>query len=121
MSTLLAQRIVSFASIGQRQVRSCKLSMPSKPQNKQKSSNFKKRVLQIVTTIPSGAVMTYKEVAIKAGKPNAARVVARIMASNYDVNVPCHRVIRSDGTLGGYNRGGENVKGDILLREGFKL
>ncbi len=61
--------------------------------------------------------MSYKQVATLAGNEKAARAVARIMAANFDPTVPCHRVIRSDGTLGGYNRGGEEAKRDILETE----
>ncbi len=61
--------------------------------------------------------MTYKEVAIAAGNPNAARAVGAIMKTNYNPEIPCHRVIRSDGKTGGYNRGAEN-KLKILIREG---
>jgi methylated-DNA-[protein]-cysteine S-methyltransferase len=61
--------------------------------------------------------MTYKAVALKAGNPQAARAVARIMAANFDPEIPCHRVIRSDGTLGGYNRGGIEAKREILEGE----
>jgi len=49
--------------------------------------------------------MTYKEVAAKAGKPRAWRAVGNILNKNYDPAIPCHRVICSDGRLGGYNRG----------------
>jgi O-6-methylguanine DNA methyltransferase len=49
--------------------------------------------------------MTYKEVAILAGHPKAYRAVGNILHENYDPNIPCHRVIRSDGKTGGYNRG----------------
>ncbi len=80
---------------------------------------FKEKVRDIVRKIPKGKVMTYKEVAIKAGNPNAARAVANIMAANYDLDVPCHRVIRSDGGLGGYNRGGVEMKREILTAEGY--
>lgn len=76
--------------------------------------NFTETVKAIVRHIPKGKVMTYKEVAQAAGNPRASRAVANIMAKNYDPTVPCHRVIRSDGTLGGYNRGGEGVKRAIL-------
>ncbi len=55
--------------------------------------------------IPAGQVMTYKEVAIKAGWPKAYRAVGNILHKNYDSQIPCHRVVRSDGRLGGYNRG----------------
>lgn len=82
---------------------------------------FTECVRDVVRKIPKGKVMTYKEVAIKAGNPNAARAVANIMAANYDLDIPCHRVIRSDGGLGGYNRGGIKVKRDILISEGVTL
>ncbi len=62
--------------------------------------------------------MTYKEVAKAAGNVKAARAVANLMAKNYDPLIPCHRVIRSDGSLGGYNRGGIDKKRDILQNEG---
>lgn len=65
--------------------------------------------------------MTYREVAVAAGSPKAARAVAQVMAANYDPTVPCHRVVRSDGTVGGYNRGGEVAKRAILNREGVKI
>ena len=79
---------------------------------------FADKVREVVKKIPKGQVMTYKEVAIKAGNPRAARAVANTMAANYDPAVPCHRVIRSDGSLGGYNRGGVEKKRAILKAEG---
>jgi O-6-methylguanine DNA methyltransferase len=82
---------------------------------------FTQKVKRVVAKIPKGSVRTYKEVASLAGNPKAARAVARIMSKNYDVIVPCHRVIRSDGGLGGYNRGGIKAKREILLREGVIL
>ena len=85
------------------------------------TSNFKAKVQTIVTQIPQGSVMTYKQVASKAGNPKAARAVANIMAANYDPHIPCHRVIRSDGQLGGYNRGGVRAKALILAGEGVVL
>jgi O-6-methylguanine DNA methyltransferase len=78
---------------------------------------FTESVKEVVRKIPKGKVMTYKEVAIAAGNPQAARAVANTMAKNYDPSVPCHRVIRSDGLLGGYNRGGETAKRAILMSE----
>lgn len=71
---------------------------------------FKNKVLRIVSGIPRGRVLTYKEVAVRAGNPRASRVVGNILSKNYDPRIPCHRVIRSDGRLGGYNRGKENKK-----------
>ncbi len=62
-------------------------------------------MLQVVSKIPKGKTLTYGEVAMKAGNRKAARAVGAIMSTNYDPAVPCHRVIRSDGGLGGYNRG----------------
>ena len=83
--------------------------------------NFSDKVREVVRKIPKGEVMTYKEVAIAAGNPNAVRAVANTMARNFDPKIPCHRVIRSDGGPGGYNRGGTMAKRDILLGEGVKL
>lgn len=60
--------------------------------------------------------MTYKEVAKKAGKPSAFRAVGNILNTNYDPSIPCHRVVRSDGKTGGYNRG-EERKAHILEME----
>jgi len=65
--------------------------------------------------------MTYKQVALAAGNPKAARAVANIMAANFDPRVPCHRVLRSDGALGGYNRGGVVAKAALLRAEGVVL
>jgi len=62
--------------------------------------------------------MTYKEVATKAGNPNAARAVGAVMRTNYLEDVPCHRVVHSNGTIGNYNRGGSEKKREILRREG---
>ncbi len=84
-------------------------------------TRFTTIVKQVVACIPKGSVMTYKEVAIAAGNPKAARAVANIMAANYDPDVPCHRVIRTDGGLGGYNRGGVSTKKKLLLAEGVVL
>ncbi|MEK7480800.1 MAG: MGMT family protein [Patescibacteria group bacterium] len=66
---------------------------------------FKQNVLSIVSRIPKGATMTSHEVARVAGSPKAYRAVGNILNKNYDPAIPCHRVVRSDGTLGGYNRG----------------
>jgi O-6-methylguanine DNA methyltransferase len=82
---------------------------------------FTEKVRNIVRQIPKGSVMSYKEVAKKAGNEKASRAVANIMALNYDLDVPCHRVIRSDGGLGGYNRGGVEKKRELLLKEGVQL
>jgi methylated-DNA-[protein]-cysteine S-methyltransferase len=70
-------------------------------------SDFGKNVIRIVVQIPEGSVLTYAQVAARAGSPRAFRAVGAIMKSNYDPNIPCHRVIRSDGSPGEYNRGRE--------------
>ena len=78
---------------------------------------FTEKVRAIVAKIPKGKSMTYKEVATKAGNPKAARAVGAIMRSNYNRDIPCHRVVMSNGTLGSYNRGGENKKRAMLRAE----
>ncbi|MCF7816049.1 MAG: MGMT family protein [Candidatus Pacebacteria bacterium] len=88
---------------------------------KKSSTSFADTVRLIVRKIPSGKTMSYKEVAGAAGSPKAARAVARVMAMNYDETIPCHRVVCSNGTLGGYNRGGSITKGILLQREGVTL
>lgn len=85
------------------------------------ASSFTSKVHAVVKAIPKGSVMTYKEVAEKAGSAKAARAVANLMAKNFDPTIPCHRVIRSDGGLGGYNRGGEAKKRAILQSEGYEM
>lgn len=60
--------------------------------------------------------MTYKEVAIRAGNPKASRAVGMILSRNTDLAIPCHRVIRSDGRLGGYN-GLRGDKKSLLVEE----
>ncbi len=80
--------------------------------------SFAEKVRRVVARIPKGQSMTYKEVAAKAGNLKAARAVGAIMRTNFDPDIPCHRVIRSDGSLGSYNRGGYKRKREILIREG---
>jgi O-6-methylguanine DNA methyltransferase len=78
--------------------------------------SFKEKVFEIVKKIPTGETLMYKEVAQKAGSPKAFRAVGNILNTNYDKNIPCHRVIRSDGKIGGYNRGSD-LKAKKLERE----
>lgn len=82
---------------------------------------FKERVLAIVSRIPKGSVMTYGEVAARAESPGAARAVGSCMAQNVDPAVPCHRVVRSDGKIGEYNRGGVSRKKQLLQDEGVAV
>ncbi|MFZ2887111.1 MAG: MGMT family protein [Minisyncoccia bacterium] len=79
---------------------------------------FREKVMAIVKKIPKGGSMTYKQVATKAGNSKAARAVGAIMRTNYDPEIPCHRVVRTDGGLGSYNRGGTSRKREILMSEG---
>ncbi len=78
---------------------------------------FSEKVLNIVTAIPKGKTLTYKEVAVIAKKPKAYRAVGNILSRNKDKNIPCHRVVRSDGKIGGYNKG-ERKKKELLKKEG---
>lgn len=82
-------------------------------------TDFASKIYEIVRSIPKGSVLTYKEVAILAGRPKACRAVGNMLNKNYNKSIPCHRVIRSDGVTGGYNRGPKN-KIKILKKEGYK-
>ena len=78
---------------------------------------FQKLVWQELCAIPLGQTRTYKEVARRLGRPTAARAVARACATNpVSVLIPCHRVVRGDGDLGGYRWGLER-KQALLLQE----
>lgn len=79
---------------------------------------FTEKVYSVVKKIPKGKVLTYKQVAEKAGSPKAFRAVGSILKKNFNPEIPCHRVIRSDGDLGKYNRG-ERAKKEILTKEGY--
>ncbi len=85
------------------------------------NKSFSDKVRDVVRKIPKGKVLTYKEVARKAGNEKASRAVGSIMKKNYDNTIPCHRVIRSDGAAGEYNRGGTKKKLMILKSEGVLL
>jgi len=82
-----------------------------------RATAFQWRVWRHLQTIPPGATQSYAQVAAAVGQPKATRAVARACASNaVAVAIPCHRVIRQDGTLGGY-RGGLERKQKLLLQE----
>ena len=81
---------------------------------------FRDCVLAVVAKIPRGKVLTYREVAERAGSPMAFRAVGNILHKNYDERIPCHRVVRSDGTYGGFNRGA-SAKKTRLRKEGVVL
>lgn len=82
---------------------------------------FQKKVWKVLQTIPSGETRSYAWVAKKMGKPKAVRAVANACGANpLPVIVPCHRVIRSDGTLGGFT-GGIAKKKKLLRKEAYNF
>ncbi len=80
------------------------------------TETFRKKVNEFVSSVPAGTDVTYGEVAAAVGHPGAARAVGNIMKANRDLSVPCHRVVRADGTVGGYN-GFRGNKAVILENE----
>ena len=86
-------------------------------------TKFQLKVWNFLKTIPKGSVRTYKEIAIAIKHPKSARAVANACAKNpYSPKIPCHRVIRSDGGLGGYSgRGGIRKKLELLRSEKVKI
>lgn len=78
---------------------------------------FTEKIYRVVKKIPKGKTLTYSQVAKRAGRPKAIRAAGNILNKNFDLKIPCHRVIRSDGKLGGYNRGAKN-KIKLLRIEG---
>ena len=88
-----------------------------------KGTKFQIKVWKYLKTIPKGKVKTYKQVAIAINNPKSARAVANACSKNpYAPKIPCHRVIRSNGTLGGFSAaGGIKAKKKLLKSEGFSL
>ena len=79
---------------------------------------FQQKVWAALRTIPRGEVRTYADIAIQIGHPSSARAVANACGKNpYAPEVPCHRVIRSDGSIGGYSAEGGSEKKRAMLRE----
>ena len=88
-----------------------------------KGTDFQKMVWSEITKIPKGKTITYMELAMKIGKPKAYRAVANACANNPLLEIiPCHRVIRNDGKMGGY-RGEKGIarKKKLLIKEGVML
>lgn len=79
---------------------------------------FTEKVQDVVKKIPRGTVLTYAQVAARAGSSRAYRAVGAVMKANYHKDIPCHRVVKSDGSIGDYNRGGASVKIKLLKEEG---
>lgn len=79
---------------------------------------FQKKVLQRLARLPFGHLISYGELAVRSGSPNAARAVGSAMAANpLPVVIPCHRVVEAGGRLGGYSGGLSNKK-KLLTHEG---
>jgi methylated-DNA-[protein]-cysteine S-methyltransferase len=95
---------------------------PSSPFNELKSnSELKNEVYNILLKIPAGKVSTYGDIANALGYPTAARLVGQILHDNPNpVTVPCHRVVQSDGRLGGYAYGSRR-KRELLEKEGIRF
>ena len=90
---------------------------------KLKGTRFQVKVWAYLMKIPRGSVKTYLQVAKAIGKPLAVRAVANAIGKNPSApKIPCHRVIRSDGSLGGYSgKGGIKTKRFLLKKEGITL
>ena len=96
-----------------------KLNRPSN--NDFRGTKFQKKVWNYLKTIKKGTVKSYKQVAIAINRPKSVRAVANAIGKNpFAPKIPCHRVIRSDGSLGGYSgKGGLKTKKLLLKREGI--
>ena len=90
---------------------------------KLKGTQFQLKVWSYLKKIPKGKLKTYAQVAKAIGKPKAVRAVANAIGKNpFPLKIPCHRVIRSDGKLGGYSaKGGIKTKKKLLKNEGFSF
>ena len=86
-------------------------------------TSFQVKTWRYLMKIPKGTIKTYSQVAKGIGKPLAVRAVANAIGKNpYAPKIPCHRVIRSDGSLGGYSgKGGIKTKKLLLKKEGISL
>ncbi len=83
--------------------------------------NLDKKIYKKLLEVPEGKITTYGELAKAVGMKNGQRAVGKIMNANpYPVIIPCHRVVKSDGKVGGYFYG-QNVKINMLKKEGVKI
>jgi O-6-methylguanine DNA methyltransferase len=87
---------------------------------KKQTTSFQSKVYKVVSKILKGKVLTYRKVANLAGHPRAWRAVGNILNKNRNPKVPCHRVIRSDGKIGGFNKGTKR-KACLLKKEGVVI
>ena len=87
-----------------------------------KGTEFQKKVWQEIVKIPAGEVLSYKQLAANIGKPNAARAVANACGANpFPITIPCHRVVGSNGYLGGYSAKGGAAKKRVLLAKELNI
>ena len=86
---------------------------------KLKGTDFQMKVWKEISQIPYGETRTYKDIAVAIGRPNSSRAVANACGKNpYPIEIPCHRVIKSNGEIGGYSgKGGVKVKKILLSKE----
>ena len=78
-------------------------------------------VYRLVSSIPEGKISTYKDIAVAVGMPKASRLIGKILNRNPNpIVVPCHRVVRSNGSIGGY-RFGTKMKVELLKKEGIVI
>ena len=87
--------------------------------NNLKGTEFQKKVWKEILKIPKGQTRTYKDIALSIGSPKSYRAVANACGKNpFPVTIPCHRVVKSDGSIGGYSaKGGVKKKKILLLGE----
>lgn len=83
-------------------------------------TEFARRVYAEAQKIPRGQVATYAEVARRCGRPHAARAVGQVLKRNFDPQIPCQRVVRANGSVGGWNRG-PSKKVQVLRQEGVRI
>lgn len=88
--------------------------------SKKRITSFQKKVYKAVSRIPRGKVSTYAAVACAIGRPRAARAVGSALNKNPFKKIPCHRVVKSDGSVGGFARGAK-CKIEILESEGVLI
>ncbi|MCL5430874.1 MAG: MGMT family protein [Candidatus Marsarchaeota archaeon] len=82
-----------------------------------KLTDFEKSVLKATLAIPKGKVASYKQIAVAIGKPNSYRAVGNALSKNpFAPMVPCHRVVRSDGGIGGYSAPGRSERKLKMLK-----
>ncbi len=92
---------------------------PAHPDWSRLPGGFRGRALRACHGIPRGQVITYAQLAARAGSPGAARAAGSAMAANpLPVVIPCHRVVRADGGVGAYSAGGSAAKRRMLRAEG---